>query len=158
MVRELITSWSDYQAAIDRLLPMACNKICIYDEDLGHLKLESAPRLAQLKRILHAGQRNTLQIALRNATPLRQLHPLLLNLLSTYGHAASARQTPEQLCHLRDSMILVDDKHALIRFEQDQARSKLLLDAPDEIKTYVVRFAEIYGEGGEQISSTALGL
>jgi hypothetical protein len=42
MARELITSWADYQAAIDRLLAIATHHICVYDEDLVMLKLDSA--------------------------------------------------------------------------------------------------------------------
>ena len=158
MARELITSWTDYQMALDRLLAIACHKISIYDEDLVTLKLESAPRLLHIKRVLQAGQDDALQIAVRNAGPVRQKNPLLLNQLTTFGHRASAHETPPQLAHLRDSMILVDDKHALIRFERDMPRSKLLIDEIDEIRPYLARFREIWSEGGENITSTALGL
>lgn len=158
MARELITSWADYQTAIDRLLAIACQKIRIYDEDLSSLKLESEPRLAQIKRLVQAGHEDTLQIALRNASPLRQQNPILLKLMSTYGHLAAAQETPPQLAHLRDSMILVDDKHALIRFERDLSRSKLLIDEIDEVRPYLTRFREIWAEGGESVSVTALGL
>ena len=158
MARELITSWADYQTAIDRLLAIACQKIRIYDEDLSSLKLESEPRLTHIKRLVQAGHEDTLQIALRNASPLRQQNPILLKLMSTYGHLAAAQETPPQLAHLRDSMILVDDKHALIRFERDLPRSKLLIDEIDEVRPYLTRFREIWTEGGESVSVTALGL
>ncbi|AXS79244.1 hypothetical protein [Dechloromonas sp. HYN0024] len=158
MARELITSWTDYQMALDRLLAIACHKISIYDEDLALLKLDSAPRLLHLQRILRGGHDDALQIAVRNGGPMRQTHPLLLGQLSAFSHCASARETPPHLAHLRDSMILVDDKHALIRFERDLPRSKLLIDEMDEIRPYLTRFREIWAEGGESINSTALGL
>ena len=158
MARELITSWADYQTALDRLLAFASQKIRIYDEDLSSLKLESEPRQTHIKRILRAGHEDTLQIALRNASPFRQQHPVLLKLLSAYGHLAAVQETPPQLAHLRDSMILVDDKHALIRFERDLPRSKLLIDEIDEIRPYLTRFREIWTEGGESVSATTLGL
>ena len=78
MARELITSWADYQMALDRLLAIACHKISIYDEDLVTLKLESAPRLLHVKRVLEAGPHNSLQIAVRNAKLIRQKNPLIL--------------------------------------------------------------------------------
>ena len=158
MARELITSGADYQMALDRLLAIACHKISIYDEDLVTLKLESAPRLLHLKRVLEAGPHNSLQIAVRNAKLIRQKNPLILNLLSTFGHRATARETPEQLAHLRDCMILVDDKHALIRFERDMPRSKLLIDEIDETRPYLTRFKEIWSEGGDSVTGTTLGL
>jgi hypothetical protein len=159
MTRELITSWSDYQAAIDRLLVLAVRKISIYDEDLGHLHLDSPSRLAELKRTLLADRNaSRIRMAVRDAEPLRRHQPLLMNLLGEFSHCLLAQQTPAQLAHLRDTMILVDDKHGLIRFERDQPRSKLLLDENDELKPYTARFEEIWAEGGESISSTTLGL
>lgn len=159
MARELITSWGDYQTAIDRLLAVATRKICIYDEDLGHLRLDSAPRHAELKRILQGGSGNDIgRLAIRNSEPLRQRQPLLMKLLADFSHCLAARQTPTELAHLRDSMILVDDKYGLIRFEREQPRSKLLLDEGDELKPYLARFEEIWEESTETVSTTTLGL
>ncbi len=158
MARELITTWADYQTAVDRLLAIACEKICIYDEDLASLKLESPNRQPSIKRLLQAGHGEVLRIAVRDATPLRQQHPMLQQLLTTYGHLAKAQETPPQLAHLRDSMIIVDDKHALIRFERDLPRSKLLIDEADELRPYLNRFRELWAEGGEDVSTTTLGL
>ena len=145
--------------AIDRLLAIASRKILIYDEDLGYLRLDSAPRLAHLKRVLGgASTGNSARLALRNAEPLRCQQPLLMNLLTDYSHCLTACQTPPQLAHLRDSMILVDDKFGLIRFERDMPRSKLLIDEAEELKPYLARFEEIWNEGGETVSATTLGL
>lgn len=159
MARELITSWGDYQMALDRLLAIASHKIAIYDEDLVHLRLDSAPRLTHLKRVLAGGVAgNSIRIALRNAEPLRRQQPLLMKLLAEYGHCLSINQTPPELAHLRDSMILVDGKYGLIRFERDMPRSKLLIDEADELKPYFARLEEIWQEGGEPVSATTLGL
>jgi hypothetical protein len=159
MARELITSWGDYQLAIDRLLATPCRIIRIYDEDLAQLHLESSTRLPQLKSLLSAGTTSPcLQIALRNSEPLRNRHPLLMNLLAQYGHRLAAQQTAPQLANLRDAMILLDDQHGLIRFDRDQARSKLLIDEPEELRPYRARFKEIWEEGGEMVSATTLGL
>lgn len=158
MARELITSWADYQTAADRLLAIACQTICIYDEDLVPLKLESPTRLLSFKRILQTGHDDALRIAVRNATPIRQQHPKLQQLLTAYKHLAKVQETPAQLAHLRDSMFIVDDKHALIRFERDLPRSKLLIDEADELRPYLTRFREIWSEGGEEISTSTLGL
>lgn len=159
MARELITSWGDYQTAIDRLLSIAVRKIAIYDEDLGLLRLDSPSRRNELKRVLHGGASASLiRVAVRNAEPVRQEQPLLMNLLADFGHCLFARQTPPQLAHLRDTIILIDDTHGLIRFERDQARSKLLLDEAEELKPYFSRFEEIWADSAETISTTTLGL
>lgn len=156
MARELITTWSDYQTAVERLLAMACREILIYDEDISGLRLNVPLNLPHLQRVLKDG--GGMRIALRNADPLRQHQPQLLNLLSLFSHRAAAQQTPEHLSHLRDSMVLVDGKHGLIRFDRDQARSKLLVDEIDELQPYAMRFAEIWSAGGDPVSPTAFGL
>ena len=158
MARELITSWADFQTAVDRLLAIACQTICIYDEDLTSLKLETPSRLISIKRILQAGHDDALRIAVRNATPIRQQHPKLQQLLTAYSHLAKAQETSAQLAHLRDSMLIVDDKCALIRFERDLPRSKLLVDEADELRPYLIRFREIWSEGGEGLTTSTLGL
>ena len=158
MSRELFTSWADYQSAIDRLLAMATKRIWIYDEDLGTLHLETTERIEMLKRSLASARHDCLRIALRNTAPLQQRQPLLQRLLAMHSHNSAAQQTPEQLSHLRDSMILVDDEHALIRFDRDQPRSKLLIDEPEEVMPYRRRFEEIWAEGGIPVATTTLGL
>ena len=122
------------------------------------LKLESSPRQSALARLLKTSRESALQIALRNAAPVKVKGPQLLKLVGTYTHLAQIRETPSQLSHLRDGMILVDDKHALIRFERDLPRSKLLIDEAEEVRPYIARFTEIWGEGGETISGSTLGL
>lgn len=158
MARELITSWEEYQTAIDRLLCMACRKICIYDEDLGRFKLDSAQRLPHLQRILQTGLNDSLQIVVRNADSLRNRSPLLIKLLTQFSHLATAQQSPPDLAHLRDSILIIDDKHALIRFERELPRSKLLLDETDDLKPYLNRFSDLLSAGGEPVSTSTLGL
>ena len=83
---------------------------------------------------------------------------MVKRLLALHSHNSAAQQTPEQLGHLRDSMILVDDAHALIRFDRDQPRCKLLIDEPEEVMPYRRRFEEIWAEGGIPVATTTLGL
>lgn len=158
MARELFTSWSEYRSGIDRLLSLARCEIRIYDRDLAHLPLDSAARLESLKALLHPGRQDTLRIALRDADAIRRDCPRLMRLLANYAHCMTIQQTPDHLAHLHDSMILVDGRHGLIRFEQEQPRSKLLIDESDELLPYLQRFDEIWNEGGIPLSITQLGL
>ena len=66
MSRELITSWNDYQTAIDRILALACKQVWIYDEDLGMLRLEASERMEALKIPLALHHPDCLRIALRD--------------------------------------------------------------------------------------------
>jgi len=67
-------------------------------------------------------------------------------------------ECPKHLASLNDSMLIADDRHALIRFHLDHARAKAIIDSTEECLPYVLRFKEITKEGGEQISATPLGL
>ena len=158
MTRELFTSAAEYQAALDRILSLATRRIWIYDEDLATLHLETPARIDKLRAPLAARHQDCLRIAVRSLGALQQRQPMLQNLLRNHGHNASAQQTPEQLSNLRDSMIIVDDTHALIRFDRDQWRSKLLIDEPEEVMPYRRRFEEIWAEGGIPHAATTLGL
>ena len=158
MSRQLFTSWSAYQAAVDRALSLATRSIRIYDEDLRQLHLESDGRTDRLREFLAQGHPESLRVALRNSAPLQQKQSMIMSVLTRYNHIAQAKQTPEQLGHLRDSMLIVDDRHAVIRFDRDQPRSKLLEDDPDEVAPYLRRFDEIWDEGGDAIGPTTLGL
>jgi hypothetical protein len=158
MSRQLFTSWTEYQAAADRVLALATRSIRIYDEDLAQLHLESDGRTDRLREFLAAGHPDSLRIALRNSSPLRQRQPLTMSILARFSHIAHAKQTAGQLAHLRDSMVIVDERHAVIRFDRDQPRSKLLEDDPDEVAPYLRRFNEIWDEGGDAVGPTTLGL
>lgn len=158
MTRELITHWTDYQAAIEQLLVMPCSKLCIYDEDLVKIRLDDRQRLANFEKILQSAQPGSIRIALRSADNFRRTQTHLIQLLAPYAHIITIKETSQQLNNLRDSMILLDDRDGLIRFDRDQARSKLLINENDELRPYLQRFEEIWKEPGDVVSATSLGL
>ena len=158
MTRALITHWTDYQAAIDQLLAMPCRKLSIYDEDLVQIRLDDRKRLAVLEKLLQTTQPGSIRIALRNAEPFRRMQTHLIQILAPYAHIITIQETGPQLNNLRDSMILLDEQHGLIRFDRDQARSKLLINESDELRPYLQRFEEIWKEPGNAVNATSLGL
>lgn len=158
MARELFASWSDYQAGIDRLLALAERQIWIFDHDLQTLKLDAEDRLEPIRRLLASHRGDSLRILLGDAGPLTRGQPRLMSLLASHHHAMTVFQTADHLAHLRDSMILVDGRHGLIRFDREQPRSKLLIDEQEELIPYHRRFEEILAEGGTPVTATTLGL
>lgn len=158
MARELLTNWGDFQVAIDRLLELAEREILVYDGDLAHLKLDSAPRIGHLKRLLQPRRQDCLRLSLQDTTLLQRNNPRLIGLMADYTSGIPVLQTPEHLGHRRDSMILVDGRHGLILFERSQPRSKLLIDEMQEIEPYLQCFEQIWQEGGTPFSATTLGL
>ncbi len=151
MTRELITSWIDYQAAVDHLLAQPANKLLIFDHDLAHLQLDTPAHHEALKQqLLHGAQ---ICIVVRDASHLREQHPRLMRLLATNAHQLAIHEAPAALLNLRDSLLLCDDQNGLIRFEQTLPRSKILLDECEELRPYLQRFEEIWHERGDAIHS-----
>lgn len=158
MTTELFTSWGDYQIAIDRLLALAKNELCIYDKNLAQIKLENPARIEMLKRLLANSRGLTLRIGVRDGAYLRDHSPRLMELLRDNSHRMAVIETPENLAHLRDSMILADEGNGVILFDQDQPRCKLIVDDIGETSGYRRRFEEIWQEGGRSISAGIVGL
>lgn len=158
MSSELTTSWSQYDASLSAILPRATQIIRVFDEDLARLKLERADRADVLQRFLAGGPNNRVQIVVRNAEPLRRNSPRLMKLLALYSETLSVVQCPPHLASLGDSLLICDDRHALVRFHEDHARAKLIVDSATDCAPYLRRFADLVGEGGEPVSATTLGL
>lgn len=158
MTRELITNWHDYEIAAERLLTIAQEKILIYANELTAFKLESAANLSAISRILKTNQPGCLQVVLRNCQTWQQTHPLMAKLCLNHSHLITFLQSPADLAHLTDSMLLIDNTHALVRFEERFPRSKLLLDEAEEIRPYLLRFYEICAASNEPYGYSTLGL
>lgn len=158
MSSELTTHWSEHDASLQAMFRLLSVSLSIFDEDLAKLGLERPENVEALRRFLSGGKRHLVRIVLKNAEPLRRSNPRLFKLLATYPDQMSVVQCPEQLCSLNDSLFIVDDRHALVRFHKDNARSRVIIDDSEACAPYAERFAEIAREGGESISATTLGL
>ena len=158
MASELITSWGEHGDSLTRLLLLASKSVCVFDQDLEKLRLEDSCNAELLQGFLAADNHHQLQIALRNAAPMQRNCPRLMRLLAIHSANMSVIACPDHLSSLNDSLLIVDDRHALIRFHQDHVRGKIIVDNPEECASYVNRFADIRREGGESISATTLGL
>lgn len=155
---ELITDWTRHDAAVEALLVLARRSVRIFDDDLTRLKLERPANSESLRRLLREEPRSAISIFVRHAEPLQRNHPRLLGLLTTYAHRMEIRESPPHLASLRDCLLIVDDTHAVVRFDEGQPRAKLLTDDAAEVGPYSRRIEEIANEGGDVISSTTLGL
>ncbi len=159
MASRLITTWSAYDDAVDQLLARSPATLLIFDQDLSSLKLERPPRIAALARLLATRDpQQRLTIVVQNAAFVRQYSPQLLQLLRFHQPTLAILQAPPQLDSLRDSLLVADARHALVRFDHAQARARLFLDDTEACAPWVRRFEEIVATGGEPIASTTLGL
>ena len=158
MPSTLLTHWSEHDRAFHEILARAAQTIDVFDKDLLRLPFEKQEVAELLRRFLAAEANRRLRIILRDVAPLRRNAPRLMKLLANYPQRMLVIQTPEQLHSLTDSLCIIYGRHALIRFHQDNVRSKRIDDDPGECQPYIQRFNEILREGGEQLSPTTLGL
>jgi hypothetical protein len=54
MTSRLITTWTDYDNAVQEVLELSASTLQIFDEDLSPLKLERPQRIAALRALLAA--------------------------------------------------------------------------------------------------------
>ena len=158
MTTQLLTTWYDHDQAFREILVRAQRSICVFDLDLAWLPFESKAHAETLYHFLKIGNGRRFSMALRNAEPFRSRSPRLMKLLADYPQRMSVLECPPHLASLTDSLMLIDDSHALIRFHQDHARSKRIDDDSKECQPYHQRFAEILQEGGNPVSASVLGL
>jgi hypothetical protein len=159
MTSRLLTTWTEHDSAVQEILDLSPKSLLIFDEDLSPLKLENPARIAALNRLLSSRQQGSqLTIVVQKTEFVRQYSPQLMKLLRVYSPTLQIIHAPPQLEARKDSLLIADDKHALLRFHRDHARSRLITDDVQECKPYRKRFDEILGEGGDPISATTLGL
>lgn len=158
MTSELITTWSEHDAALDTILALTSQSLSLFDGDLTKLRLDRPVVIERLRSLLGTGRENCVRIVLQNTESLRRDYPRLMTLLATRPQNLSILQCPQHLANLKDSMVIADDRHALIRIHKDHARSRVILDSAGDCAPYVKRFSEILEEGGEPVGATTLGL
>lgn len=158
MSRRLLSSWNEIAEARLQLLQCARHEIAIFDRDLSRFRLDQPDRLEALKSFLTRSPRNRLRIVLHDAQPSRAGHGRFWDLLKSYAHLMTIRESPTDLKMLPDQMLIVDSANAAIQFQFDQARAKLLCEEAEEIRPYLRRFDELWELCDPPLSSAHLGL
>ncbi|MDR3352248.1 MAG: hypothetical protein LBO00_04400 [Zoogloeaceae bacterium] len=154
----MMTAWSDYRAAFDQLLARARYSLSIFDDDLERLGLNELARMEALRVFLTGDPGATIRIALKQTGALRSNQPRLLELLKSNSAALQIQQVHRNLHILRDTLVVADGAHALVRFDFGQPRAKLILDDKEEIIPYQKRFDAIWKDGGRPFTATTAGL
>lgn len=154
----LITDWSAGDAAIDRLLALATRSLWLFDRDLSRFGFERPQRIAELARLLRTGAQARAEFIVQDAGPLQRQQPRLLALLARETQRFSVVEAPPHLAAVAESLLIVDGRHALVRFHQQQPRARLIIDAPQDCAPWLQRFADLRSEGGTPLSAITLGL
>ena len=115
--------WAGHDAALSELLRLATRTLRIFDDDLSKFRLESRENALNQEHFLTAEQGNQLCIVLKDAAALRRQSPRLMRLLENYSQQTNIIEYPPQLASVANSLCLADERHALVRIDQDRARA-----------------------------------
>ena len=154
----LLTSESEYRQACDTVLGLAEREILIFDRDLVALRLEEKERLEALARFLQAGGLRRIRVVLHDPGPVERKAPRLMQFLARFSHVVEVRQSPDNLRHLADTHVLVDEVHGVRRFHIDQPRSALILEDPAYLLPWRQRFEELWELSHPCLSFNTTGL
>jgi len=147
-----------YVAAIDAVLAVTQEALCVFDGDLARMELERQARCETLARILGACRESRLRIVLHDPAPLERHSPRLLKLLRDHSDRTEVRQTPKQLRHLADCFMLADARHGVVRFHSQHARGKCFIGDGEAARPWHERFEELWEAAIPCLAPTRLGL
>lgn len=154
---ELLTV-AEQIAAIDELIPLARQRIRVFDLDLSQTGWNQAARSDRLAAFLAGLRGRRLDIIVHDTSYLESACPRMLNLLRTYSHAMTIYRTGNEARLATDPLLIIDDQHYLHRFHFDQPRAAMGVAQPEQTRPLASRFEEIWATGEPGINATVLGL
>jgi hypothetical protein len=156
--RRLITTRTEYQEAIDLLLPMAQRELRVFDPDLADLRLHSPERIAMLREFLSRGRNNRLYIAVHQTEFIEQKAPRLLHLLGLFAGSIFIQRTQGDASRVQDCFILCDEMHLVRRPVAAQPRGVILTDDLIEGAKMRERFDNIWESSDSGVTANKSGL
>jgi hypothetical protein len=155
---QLFETEAGFQRALDRLLAAPGRELRVFDPDLQALRLNSAPRVAQLAQFLAASRTRRILIVLHDPDHVTKYCPRMMALLARYSHAIQINRTHEEIRDLQDSFLVIDQQHYLRRPVAQFFRGALGLYDETEALAMRARFQEIWSASFPGVASTTLGL
>jgi hypothetical protein len=155
---ERLTTLAEQVAAIDLLVSLARERICVFDGDLSRGAWGTAARTDALATFLRTAQNARLDIIVHDTRWIETSCARLTGLLRRFGHAMTLYKTGPGAHGAMDPLVIVDARHYLHRYHLDQSRATLAIDMPAGARPLVTRFDEIWATGEPGLSGTVLGL
>jgi hypothetical protein len=78
--------------------------------------------------------------------------------MRTYSHILEIQTVSNTFVPRRDCMILVDGRHAVVRFDLEHPRCKVVLDDVNEVKPYSLLFSDIWATPSKSFAPETTGL
>ena len=145
-------------AAIDEILELAQQRVCVFDVDLSQTGWNTALRSERLGAFLRRQRNARLEIILHDTRWLEASCPRLLALQKLHAAAITVYRTGHEARRAMDPLLIADGRHFLHRFHIDHPRAALAIDKPQLARPLVMRFDEIWATGEPGHNATTLGL
>jgi hypothetical protein len=158
MTHEIHSTWGEFRSAFGQILRLSKQSLYIFDDDLTQLGLQTAEAVELVQQMLRKNPVASVRIVLRRIDKLHETHPRLVQLVASQSHRIRIMQVPTTLQHLRDTFVVSDNEHALVRFDLEHPRHKFILADEPEVVPYAQRFSEIWAIPGTPFVPTAMGL
>lgn len=145
-------------ASIDALVPLARQRIRVFDIDMSQMGWNSVRRTALIKTFLRSSRNAQLEIIVHDTRYLEAACPRLTGLLQHSSAGMKIARTGPAARSASDPLVIVDDRHFLHRFHIDQPRATLAIEAPALAQPLIRRFDEIWATAEAGLGMSVLGL
>lgn len=147
----------EYQAVIDRMIPLTLRTIRIFDRSLGS-SYNAPERFESLRQFLLASRVNRVMIALHDTARVKTECPRMLTLIQQFSHAVSIRETLRPAKLVYDPFVIFDASHYVHRFHYDHIRAAQGTNDVLGAQQLIDRFSEIWEACGPPVSAHVSGL
>ena len=155
---ERLDTVAQQTSAIDMLIGLARERICVFDVDLSQCDWNSAVRADALSNFLLAMRNARLDIIVHDTSWIETSCPRLTTLLRRCSYAMTIYKTGAGARGAMDPLIIVDGRHHLYRYHVQQSRATLSVGMPEATQPLMTRFDEIWATGEPGVAATVLGL
>jgi hypothetical protein len=152
-----VESLAAHALAIDEVLPLARQRIQLFDVDLAQGGWNTALRIDALTRFLRR-RHAQFHVIVHDTRWIEASAPRFVDLLRQFGAAMTVYKTGPAARGAMDPLLIVDERHYVHRFHIDRPRAAAAIDMPHAAKPLVQRFEEIWATGEPGLSGTVLGL
>lgn len=145
-------------SAIDEILDLAEQRLCVFDIDLSQTGWNGAARAERLTAFLRRKRHARVEIILHDTRWVEASCPRLLAVQRLHATAVTIYRSGSEARHAMDPLVIADGRHALHRFHIDQPRAAVIIDKPAVVRPLQMRFDEIWATGEPGLGATRLGL
>lgn len=165
-MREPETYWcnsrSEFNAAISRIISLARHQIWLLDHNFDDWPFDSASGIGifsdALQRLREAqNQQAPVTLLVNDPEWIRLNAPRLMAERRRQASAFETRQIPAEY-QKQESLLLVDNQHAVIRPHKSSFRAKVIVAQPSEVEQRAARLRQLRDLAPHCLQATTLGL